>query len=138
MVGVFAIFLGVSKVIPTELLWADRPYNSFDMGTIPSIISSVVSYIIGFTSIYALINLAPTRECALSKIGRNTFPVYILHTYLVVLLIGASSIIPFYELKLLVAFLGSLVITFILSRDYVCDKFNKFIKNLTSMVAKGK
>lgn len=138
IVGIFAIFLGVSKVIPTELLWADRPYNSFDMGTIPSIISSVVSYIIGFTSIYALINLAPTRECALSKIGRNTFPVYILHTYLVVLLIGASSIIPFYELKLLVAFLGSLVITFILSRDYVCEKFNKFIENLTSMVAKGK
>lgn len=136
LVLVFGIYLGISKIIPTELLWADRPYNKFDTSILTSVISAIVSYIIGFISIYSLVNLAPTKQCILSKVGRNTFPIYILHTYFVLLIIGINSFIPNYFFKLLIAFIGSVFITFILSRDYVLEKFNMFIRRLTSLVAK--
>ncbi|MGL5616709.1 MAG: acyltransferase family protein [Sarcina sp.] len=137
LIVVLAVYLAISKIIPTELLWGDRPYSNFNNDILVNILAAIASYIIGFLAIYALVNLTPQkRKRALSKIGVNTFPVYLLHTYLIFVIIGINIFISNYYLKLMVAFVGSIVITFLLSRDKVVKVFNKFIAIITGAIVK--
>ena len=129
-----AIYIAGSDIISTEFLWFDRAYLYFYQDMWPSIGMRALLYLIGFLFIYVLINLVTPRKCFLSKIGKNTFSVYILHIYLVGILLGVTEIISNYYVSLLISLVGSVIITYVLSRDVVSLKFSKFMKKITEKI----
>ena len=120
--------------IPGEFLWADRSYNHFEIGIIKSIILAALNYGIGFLFIYVFANLVPKKETFLCKLGRNTLSVYLLHTYFIGIVLGACSFINSDMIKFIIIIIGTIIITFLLSRDVVAIKFNNFLDGLNKKI----
>lgn len=135
---ILAILLLKYSNLPDEFLWADRSYNHFNFKLWQSIIFAILSYGIGFIFIFILSNLISSRKSFLSKVGENTLPVYLLHTYLISVLLGITSFIPNNFIKLIVIFIGSILTTFILSRDKVSYKFKAFLAALNNKISTKK
>ena len=129
-----AIYIAVSKVMPPEFLWADRAYLHFYQSMWKAISIRAMLYLIGFLFIYVMINLMTSRECFLSKIGKNTLPLYILHTYLVAIILGINKVVPYYYANIAISLVGSALITYLLSRDMVILKFSKVMDKLTAKI----
>lgn len=129
-----SIYIAISNVMPVEFLWADRAYAEFYSGLLIPMGIRAVLYAIGFSFIYVIISLMTSKECFLSKIGRNTLPVYILHTYLVGIVMGINKFVPNYYGNLSIAFVGAFLITYILSQDIVSVKFGEFMGKLIDKI----
>ncbi|MDU4131268.1 MAG: acyltransferase family protein, partial [Clostridium perfringens] len=120
------IFVNYSN-IADEFFWADRSYSNFNIEIFTGILLYIAVYIIGFAFVYVFINLMPENQTFLSKIGKNTLSVYFLHTYFIGSILGLTSLMSSNLGKLLALIVGSLIVTFILSRDCVARGFNKFL-----------
>ncbi|MGM8249376.1 acyltransferase family protein [Clostridium perfringens] len=123
------IFVNYSN-IADEFFWADRSYSNFNIEIFTGILLYIAVYIIGFAFVYVFINLMPENQTFLSKIGKNTLSVYFLHTYFIGSILGLTSLMSSNLGKLLALIVGSLIVTFILSRDCVArflDKFNRLL-----------
>ncbi|WP_415305024.1 acyltransferase family protein, partial [Clostridium perfringens] len=118
------IFVNYSN-IADEFFWADRSYSNFNIEIFTGILLYIAVYIIGFAFVYVFINLMPENQTFLSKIGKNTLSVYFLHTYFIGSILGLTSLMSSNLGKLLALIVGSLIVTFILSRDGVARFFNK-------------
>lgn len=129
-----SIYISISNVMPVEFLWADRTYPYFYTGVLLPMGIRAGLYLIGFSFIYVIIRLMTSKECFLSKIGRNTLPVYILHTYLVGIVIGINKFVPNYYGNLAVSFVGAFLITYLLSRDVVSVKFGEVMGKLIDKI----
>lgn len=112
------IFVNYSN-IADEFFWADRSYSNFNIEIFTGILLYIAVYIIGFAFVYVFINLMPENQTFLSKIGKNTLSVYFLHTYFIGSILGLTSLMSSNLGKLLALIVGSLIVTFILSRDCV-------------------
>ncbi len=121
------IFVNYSN-IADEFFWADRSYSNFNIEIFTGILLYIAVYIIGFAFVYVFINLMPENQTFLSKIGKNTLSVYFLHTYFIGSILGLTSLMSSNLGKLLALIVGSLIVTFILSRDGIARFFNKFLK----------
>lgn len=130
---IFSFFLANLRDFPAELLWGDRSYNSFTLKIWISFLINCGRYLTGFLFVFVLINLVPVKKSFISHLGENTFSVYILHTFLLVFVIGAVTLTKHPVLKFTVLLSGSLLITFLLSRDIVGLKLTAFLKKLTSI-----
>ncbi|EOU2128391.1 acyltransferase, partial [Clostridium perfringens] len=117
------IFVNYSN-IADEFFWADRSYSNFNIEIFTGILLYIAVYIIGFAFVYVFINLMPENQTFLSKIGKNTLSVYFLHTYFIGSILGLTSLMSSNLGKLLALIVGSLIVTFILSRDCVARFFN--------------
>lgn len=121
--------------IPVNFLYGSEPYKNFaDINTIDLILLRTWIYIIGFSFVFILINLMPDRHTILTNLGKKTFPVYVLHPYLLSIYLLVSSYISNVYINLIVGFIASVFICFILSRDIVSDKFGKLIKGFNKIV----
>ncbi|TGY46460.1 acyltransferase family protein [Clostridium perfringens] len=127
------IFVNYSN-IADEFFWADRSYSNFNIEIFTGILLYIAVYIIGFAFVYVFINLMPENQTFLSKIGKNTLSVYFLHTYFIGSILGLTSLISSNSGKLLVLIVGSLIVTFILSRDGVARIFNKFLDKFNRLL----
>ena len=119
--------------IPTEFLWGDRSYFHFPIKVIPSLFTGSLLYLIGFSFNLIFLKIAPYTENRLTKIGKNSLPVYILHTYI----IGGVSYLLFpiqnQYLSILILALTSVAIAIVLSSDFIYKAFSSvllFIDNL--------
>ena len=117
------IFVNYSN-IADEFFWADRSYSNFNI----EIFTGILLYIAVF------INLMPENQTFLSKIGKNTLSVYFLHTYFIGSILGLTSLMSSNLGKLLALIVGSLIVTFILSRDGVARFFNKFLDKFNRLL----
>lgn len=127
------IFVNYSN-IADEFFWADRSYSNFNIEIFTGILLYIAVYIIGFAFVYVFINLMPVNQTFLSKIGKNTLSVYFLHTYFIGSILGLTSLMSSNSGKLLVLIVGSLIVTFILSRDGVARFFNKFLDKFNRLL----
>ncbi|ELC8363101.1 acyltransferase family protein [Clostridium perfringens] len=127
------IFVNYSN-IADEFFWADRSYSNFNIEIFTGILLYIAVYIIGFAFVYVFINLMPENQTFLSKIGKNTLSVYFLHTYFIGSILGLTSLMSSNLGKLLALIVGSLIVTFILSRDGVDRIFNKFLDKFNRLL----
>ena len=127
------IFVNYSN-IADEFFWADRSYSNFNIEIFTGILLYIAVYIIGFAFVYVFINLMPENQTFLSKIGKNTLSVYFLHTYFIGSILGLTSLMSSNYGKLLALIVGSLIVTFILSRDGVARFFNKFLNKFNRLL----
>ncbi|MDM0463177.1 acyltransferase family protein [Clostridium perfringens] len=127
------IFVNYSN-IADEFFWADRSYSNFNIKIFTGILLYIAVYIIGFAFVYVFINLMPENQTFLSKIGKNTLSVYFLHTYFIGSILGLTSLMSSNYGKLLALIVGSLIVTFILSRDGVARFFNKFLNKFNRLL----
>ena len=127
------IFVNYSN-IADEFFWADRSYSNFNIEIFTGILLYIAVYIIGFAFVYVFINLMPVNQTFLSKIGKNTLSVYFLHTYFIGSILGLTSLMSSNLGKLLALIVGSLIVTFILSRDGVARFFNKFLDKFNRLL----
>ena len=127
------IFVNYSN-IADEFFWADRSYSNFNIKIFTGILLYIAVYIIGFAFVYVFINLMPENQTFLSKIGKNTLSVYFLHTYFIGSILGLTSLMSSNLGKLLALIVGSLIVTFILSRDFVARFFNKFLDKFNRLL----
>ncbi|MGL4735825.1 MAG: acyltransferase family protein [Cellulosilyticaceae bacterium] len=130
----FSYGIAYTRIFPIEFLYGS---DSFQTSTVPiwlGVLSRCLLYIIGFSFIFGLINTTKTRPTFFAKIGGNTLPVYILHTYLLVVIFVITYFIPLLWLKLMVCFVGSIAITYSLSRNHVNDYFKRFLTKLLSLI----
>lgn len=127
------IFVNYSN-IADEFFWADRSYSNFNIEIFTGILLYIAVYIIGFAFVYVFINLMPENQTFLSKIGKNTLSVYFLHTYFIGIILGLTSLMSSNLGKLLALIVGSLIVTFILSRDGVARFFNKFLDKFNRLL----
>lgn len=127
------IFVNYSN-IADEFFWADRSYSNFNIEIFTGILLYIAVYIIGFAFVYVFINLMPENQTFLSKIGKNTLSVYFLHTYFIGSILGLTSLMSSNLGKLLALIVGSLIVTFILSRDCVVRFFNKFLDKFNRLL----
>ena len=127
------IFVNYSN-IADEFFWADRSYSNFNIEIFTGILLYIAVYIIGFAFVYVFINLMPDKLTFLSKIGKNTLSVYFLHTYFIGSILGLTSLMSSNLGKLLALILGSLMVTFILSRDVVARFFSKFLDKFNRLL----
>ena len=127
------IFVNYSN-IADEFFWADRSYSNFNIEIFTGILLYIAVYIIGFAFVYVFINLMPDKLTFLSKIGKNTLSVYFLHTYFIGSILGLTSLMSSNLGKLLALIVGSLIVTFILSRDCVARFFNNFLDKFNRLL----
>ena len=127
------IFVNYSN-IADEFFWADRSYSNFNIKIFTGILLYIAVYIIGFAFVYVFINLIPDKPTFLSKIGKNTLSVYFLHTYFIGSILGLTSLMSSNYGKLLTLIVGSLIVTFILSRDGIARFFNKFLNKFNRLL----
>ncbi len=130
-----AILITCSNILPTEFFYGSNSFSSFSLMLWLGILGRIFLYIIGFSFIYILINFVNNSETFFSKVGFNTFSVYILHTYLILLVFAINYFVPWTMLQLLICFVTSILITYILSRNIVMKYFNKLINNFVSFFA---
>ena len=127
------IFVNYSN-IADEFFWADRSYSNFNIEIFTGILLYIAVYIIGFAFVYVFINLMPENQTFLSKIGKNTLSVYFLHTYFIGSILGLTSLMSSNLGKLLALIVGSLIVTFILSREGIARFFNKFLNKFNRLL----
>ncbi|OON97628.1 MAG: hypothetical protein ATN36_02830 [Epulopiscium sp. Nele67-Bin005] len=124
-----SMWLGQTHIIPAEFLYGNSSFTNYPMSIWVGILARLSLYIVGFLFVFVLINFVPSRYTFFSQIGSNTFSVYILHTYLVGLVFIANSYISSPNLQLILCFVTSIIITYILSRNIVTKYFTKSIDN---------
>lgn len=129
-----SIYFSLSDFIPVEILWLDRPFINLKYPIRLGLVIRISLYFLGFLMTFALINLMTCKKCFLSKIGKNTLSVYLLHIFLVGSFLGISRIIENNVLNLLLCTISSVVITYILSTDAVNNTVFKFLTFITNKI----
>ena len=78
------------------------------------------------------------RKCFLTKFGKNSLAVYLLHIYIYLCLkeIMPKSFASNLPIYLVVTFALAFIVTFILSRDVVTKYLNKFTDGIYNLIAK--
>ncbi|MEG0152881.1 acyltransferase family protein [Niameybacter sp.] len=128
----FAIFICYFKIFPIEFLYGSDAFESYTVPLWLGLISRILLYIIGFSFVFVLANTMPAKSTFFSKIGCNTLPIYILHTYLLCIPIAINYFIPFLWAKLGISLLSSIAITYLLSRNKTNFYFMKYLNALIS------
>lgn len=126
--------LFVKLNVPDKIFWADRPYALLKINMVTGIVCRLIIYIISFAFIFVFANLMTDKKTFLCKIGTNTLSVYLLHTYLLGLILVLCNLAPTPFTKISVCIVGSIIITFLLSRDIVASKLNSFINYVTKKI----
>lgn len=132
----FAVFICYFKVFPVEFLYGSDSFKTYTVPIWLGLISRALLYVIGFSFVFVLANTMTIKNTFFSKIGRNTLPIYILHTYLLCIPIAINYFIPFMWLRLIICLTSSIGITYILSRNKTERYFRKFLNTALSIVLK--
>ena len=132
----FAIFICYFEVFPVEFLYGSDAFQTYTVPIWLGLISRALLYIIGFSFVFVLANTMTSKTTFFSKIGRNTLPIYILHTYLLGLPIAINYFISSMWIRLLVGLAFSTAITYILSRNTTERYFRKFLDSALAFFLK--
>lgn len=124
----------VAKFIPSRIILLQHPYGNDDL---IKMFFRFVVVILGILFVLVLNNLMPDKEMIITKFGRNSMAVYLLHPYL------AKFLKPFiadnFSNNIVIAVLvisTTFILTFILSRDFVTKYLNKFLDNICNIFIK--
>ena len=131
-----ALCVVVAYFVPFYAILLKQPYGNF---SISKILIRAVILILGGANVLLLNKLMTNSENVLSKFGRNSMSVYVLHVYIVVLIRPLMK--PYFshhEKLFLIAILAiSLAIVYILSRDFVSKGVNKLTDSVFNLVTRN-
>lgn len=131
-----ALCVVVAYFVPFYAILLKQPYGNF---SISKILIRAVILILGGANVILLNKLMTNSENVLTKFGRNSMSVYVLHVYIVVLIRPLMK--PYFshhEKLFLIAILAiSLAIVYILSRDFVSKGVNKLTDSVYNLVTKN-
>lgn len=135
IVGVCSVIFVYKLNIPiTQMI---GKYHYRDHYTNKDFMCRIIFYIISTLSIFALINLVPTKKTFLCKLGKNTYGIYIFHLLMVRFIdyfFRNSNYFSTHNIQYLIFILiSSILITYIFSRDFFTKAFNTLI-NLVNRV----
>ena len=130
----FAFLLARTNIVPVEFLYGSSSFSDFTLPLWIGLSARAFLYLIGIYFIFVLVNVMPSRPTFFSKIGQNTFPVYILHTYLLVLVFWVNHLFDALWLQIILCIISSVCITYFLSRNCVNRIFNKVLQFLIGCI----
>lgn len=133
----FAIFICYFKVFPVEFLYGSDSFQTYTVPIWLGLISRALLYIIGFSFVFVLANTMTAKNTFFSKIGRNTLPIYILHTYLLCIPIAINYFIPSMWVRLFICLVSAMGITYVLSRNTTERYFRKFLASALALFLKN-
>lgn len=133
----FAIFICYFKVFPVEFLYGSDSFQTYTVPIWLGLISRALLYIIGFSFVFVLANTMTAQNTFFSKIGRNTLPIYILHTYLLCIPIAINYFIPSMWIRLFICLVSAMGITYVLSRNTTERYFRKFLASALALFLKN-
>ena len=87
--------------------------------------------------VFVLANTMTAKNTFFSKIGRNTLPIYILHTYLLCIPIAINYFIPSMWVRLFICLVSATGITYVLSRNTTERYFRKFLASALALFLKN-
>jgi len=130
------------KPYTANILELKLSYSALHLGNLEGIILRFIVMVVGMISVVLLFNIMTSKETFLTKIGRNSLPVYVLQFYfifnlpIIINYIGLNFIFHDYLLTTLYVILATVMVTFILSRDVVNKGVNTLIKVVTGILVK--
>ena len=133
----FAIFICYFKVFPVEFLYGSDSFQTYTVPIWLGLISRALLHIIGFSFVFVLANTMTAQNTFFSKIGRNTLPIYILHTYLLCIPIAINYFIPSMWIRLFICLVSAMGITYVLSRNTTERYFRKFLASALALFLKN-
>lgn len=133
----FAIFICYFKVFPVEFLYGSDSFQTYTVPIWLGLISRALLYIIGFSFVFVLANTMTAKNTFFSKIGRNTLPIYILHTYLLCIPIAINYFIRSMWIRLFICLVSAMGITYVLSRNTTERYFRKFLASALALFLKN-
>lgn len=123
-----------AKIIPSRIILLQHPYGDDDL---IKILFRFIVIILGILFVLVLNNLMPDKEMIITKFGRNSMAVYLLHPYF------TKFIKPFiadnFNNNLVIAVLVisvTFILSFVLSRDVVTRCYNKFLDGICNLIVK--
>ncbi|MGL5675280.1 MAG: acyltransferase family protein [Cellulosilyticaceae bacterium] len=129
-----AVLLSISQIIPVEFLYGSQSFVSYTVPIGIGLIARCLLYLIGFSFVFALANTIPNTPSLLTRMGQHTFSIYVLHIYLLVVLFGITYVIPSFWLKIILSFVGSILISYVLSLPLVSHYFHIFVAKCSHLI----
>ncbi len=140
--GAFAILITAATLFFTfktnGLLMLKTSYVDMHMGNMEGIILRLIVISVGILCCILLFNIMTSKKTFLTKMGRNSLAIYVLHLYFVSYLpyivkyLGFNFLFKSYIFCVIYIGLGATIVLFILSRDVVSDG----VKTLTDIAVK--
>ena len=128
--------------LTTKILFLRDSYHVMGMGNLEGIALRLIVMVVGMVSTILLFNFMTSKETVLTKVGRNSLSVYVLHFYFIFYLpdilnyLGLNFIFHSYLLTAIYVISATVIVTFILSRDVVSKGVDALIKSVTNFLLK--
>ena len=118
-----------------------HPYSDTDLSPLQSMFMRLTALLIGFVIALSLIALTPSKESILSKWGRNTFSIYLIHGFVIKVLgklCGLFPVLRFADegLFIILSIAGACLLCFALANQRVFSMFNTAINRVSGMLIK--
>ena len=132
----------VLKPFTANILGLKLSYYDMHLGNLEGIVLRLMVMFVGMVSVVLLFNVMTSKETFLTRIGRNSLPVYVLQFYFIFSLpaiinyLGMNFIFHSYLLTTLYVILATVLVTFILSQDKVNEYVNNLIRTVTRILMK--
>ncbi|MEN6291513.1 MAG: acyltransferase family protein [Methanobacterium sp.] len=117
-------------------------YSAMDLGNLEGMVLRLLAIVVGMVSVILLFNIMTSKETVLTKVGRNSLSVYVLHFYFLFYLpdilnyLGLNFIFHSYLLTTIYVVSATVIVTFILSRDNVSKGVDTLVKSVTNFLIK--
>lgn len=126
LISTIIILFLFEKSINSGWLWCSMPYNSLGINGIIAAIMRITVYIFQLITMFSVLSIIPSKEYKITSIGSNTMPIYVIHSFIVkvVLAIGFYNNISFIKITILILF--SIVIVYLIGSKFVLNsKYKK-------------
>lgn len=122
--------------IPGKMILLKSQFDTFDL---TSVILRIIVLLLGIINTLLLNRVMTNKETVLTKVGRNSLAVFILHVYIVSYSIPIMRPIFMHHPNkfLLATFIVSVIMTYILSRDFFTKWLNKLTDGVFDLICKA-
>ena len=117
-------------------------YHAMDMRNLTGMVIRLLVLLVEMAGVMLLFNMMTAKRTFLTRIGKNSLPVYVLHFYFVLAipyvieLIGLGSIFNNFILTSVYILVATVLVTFLLSREKVNDLTKLLIKTVVNILIK--
>lgn len=124
------IFLAYKKY-PLEIFAMRNSYSTIGLTFTTGLALRLLSYVFGFTAILAFLSFLPDNKSRISMIGMYTYPIYILHTIILLTIQKTSGISIDPIIALFLSLFVSACMCFLFGNIYVNKAINKVFNTVS-------
>ncbi len=140
---IFVIIVGtIFSTFPGPAVRLALPYHDMGFGNMKGILMRLFIIISGLIITILLTNIITDKKTKLTKIGINSLAVYVLHPYItrfeiaIIDKLGFNFIFDNFISSSIFIIVSTILIIFILSRDFFTDLTNRMINFITQLILK--